>query len=733
MVLRMDCLDANVVQDLMSGALDAAARSAVMGHLDTCEDCRELLGITAADTLREHLAITQPYPGAIVAPRTSDPALDETMLPGDIGLDATRMPDDELAAFSLDATAASDGARTTMKPDDQLIPPRRAATGPIAGKAFGRYTLLDRLGAGAMGVVWRASDPKLGRNVALKLLRRHDASLTERLIREAQSMAQVSHPNVVAVYDVGIADGNNYIAMELVEGTSLRGWQRAKSRTVPEIVAAYVDAGRGLAAAHAAGIVHRDFKPDNVLVGGDGRARVTDFGLAAAKPSESGTHHPVGDVNLTTSGSVLGTPAYMAPEQFVGGNVDSRTDQFNFCVALYEALYEERPFEGKTFEELGESVAEGRVRPAPAGTQVSGGLRAILLRGLSPKPGDRFPTMEYLLTELVRDRARPWRRTAIGATALAAALVLGLVSDWAVRDRVTSEIHQSFELTGKQLDMTIQKLHRFFDTVSQVAYREQALRELAGHHDQADFGLGTPEADREELEKLHNTLVSAEWVKAGDTQRAVVDYKGRLLYTSYATQVWNTDMSVLPPIKHALDAGKGDSVTVVAYAEPAIAAGPCSAARTAEGLAVMFARTLALGDTATGQSEARAIYIQLEDGKQLLDDLRLDDKALLALIAPDGTTIGDEGMTHELVAAAPSSGAIMEVDDRGHAYQVQARAVPGLDGNGTIAHVVMARKLDGVLTLFPDARLVFVLAALGSLGIAIATALRARQIAGARV
>ena len=137
----------------------------------------------------------------------------------------------------------------------------------------------------------------------------------------------------------------------------------------PELVEAYIAAGRGLAAAHAAGIVHRDFKPDNVLVGNDGRIRVTDFGLAAAKPTQARrvARRRSATSNLTTSGSVLGTPAYMAPEQFTGGNVDPRTDQFNFCVALYEALYGERPFDGKTFSELGDNVCEGKVKPPPAG------------------------------------------------------------------------------------------------------------------------------------------------------------------------------------------------------------------------------------------------------------------------------------------------------------------------------------------------------------------------------
>ncbi len=368
----VDCLDANIVQDLMSGGLDTAARGAVLGHLDTCDDCRELLGVTA----RHELA------GAQIAtpPRGNPIAIDDTL------------------AANRDALLA------TARDSSQLVP-----VGQTPGATIGRYELDARIGAGAMGVVWRAHDPKLGRDVALKLLRRRDEVLTERLVREAQAMAQVSHPNVVAVYDVGSAGDATYIAMELVDGKSLRQWQLAERHTVPEIVGAYVAAGRGLAAAHGAGIVHRDFKPDNVLVGKDGRVRVTDFGLAASEPAPTGAHE-IADVELTTSGSVLGTPAYMAPEQFSGGNVDPRTDQFNFCASLYEALYGERPFAGAKFDELAANVIAGKLKQPPPGTQVSGGLRAIVVRGLSPKPSERFPSMDHLLAELGRDRARPWRR-----------------------------------------------------------------------------------------------------------------------------------------------------------------------------------------------------------------------------------------------------------------------------------------------------------------------------------
>jgi hypothetical protein len=589
-----------------------------------------------------------------------------------------------------------------------------------------------------MGVVWRAEDPKLGRQVALKVLKRADAGLTERLVREARSMAQVNHPNVVTVYEVGEAqDGTMFIAMELVTGQSLRAWQKAEKRTIPALVEAYIAAGRGLAAAHAAGLIHRDFKPDNVLVGDDGRMRVTDFGLAAAKPAEASdvvgmvaraSRPNIGDVNLTTSGSVLGTPAYMAPEQFSGGNVDSRTDQFNFCVSLYEALYGERPFEGKSFTELGDNVMFGRLKAPPEDARVSQALRAILVRGLSAKPGDRFATMNELITELGRDRARPWRWTAIGAAALAGVLGLGLVADWIIRDRVGAQIEQSFALTGVQLQRAAVQLRDQFDTVSEIAYREAALRDVAGHHDQAEFGLGTPEQDQAELERLHNTLVSTDWVRLGDSTLAIADYKGRLLFTSDAPDQWGTDLKGLTPIKRALDAGQGDSVTLVPYDDPAFAASKIKVTPEAHGLAVVFARTLALGDKATEGSEARALYLQVQDGRALLDTIRLDAATRLALVAPNGYAVGDPEVTRGLVQEAIAAADVVEVRSGDRTYQVQARPIAGLDGQGTIGHVVMARPLGGVLSLFPGARLVFALTAFASLVLASAAYLRARSI-----
>jgi serine/threonine protein kinase len=705
----------------MSGALDEGVRGSVLGHLDTCDDCRELIGVTARVVLQDHLTDTKPYPDQLVKPREQI-ALDETMAPESIGLDSTMVPLEE-------TMASEERVGGTMLRPARLVPPRGRT--PTVGGPFGRYVLDEKIGSGAMGVVWRAHDPKLGRMVALKLLRRYDPALMDRLVREAQSMAQVSHPNVVGVFDVGSTEGASFIAMELVTGKSLRQWQTDARRTVPDLVTSYVAAGQGLAAAHGAGIIHRDFKPDNVLVGDDGRIRVTDFGLAAAKPSESGTVHSIGDVNLTTSGSVLGTPAYMAPEQFSGGTVDPRTDQFNFCASLYEALYGERPFEGKTFDELSENVIEGRMKPAPRGSEVSGKLRHILARGLSAKPADRFPTMDHLLVELALDRARPWRRTSWIAMAVAAALALGLVADWTVRDRGATQIAESFELTGVQVDKTIHRLELEFERASEVAYSEPALREVAGHHDQADFGLGTPEADREDLEKLHGTLASMQWSGLVGGQRAVIDYKGRLLFTSYAPQVWNTDTTAIPAVKRALDTGTGTNISVQSYADPMFAKGQLFGSAPPKSLVVMHLRTLALGNNSTSSNETRAILMQFDDITEVLERLHLDDKTLLAVVAPNNTFVADAGLTEDLIRAAPRDG-IAQVRSSDHDYQVLQLPIVDHEKH-EIGEVVMARRVDGMLMLFPHARLVFVLAMLLALGVAIGTTLEARRITGARV
>ncbi|MCA9656192.1 MAG: serine/threonine protein kinase [Myxococcales bacterium] len=292
------------------------------------------------------------------------------------------------------------------------------------GTAIDRYVVVDVLGEGGMGVVYTAYDPELDRRVAIKVLR---SSLVgegrPRLIREAQAIARIAHPNVVAVHDVGELDGSVFVTMEFVEGRTLGRWLREETRSLPEILEVFLQAGRGLAAAHAVDLVHRDFKPDNALVGDDGRVRVVDFGLARGRGSAESIAPHMGlsssslDEALTEAGAVMGTPAYMAPEQLAGRMATAASDQFSFCVSLYEALYGERPFGGNTLATLSEAVYRGEVREPAPGRSVPTWLRKVLLRGLQTRAEDRHPSMDALLDELSRDPGGR-RRRVIGASAL---------------------------------------------------------------------------------------------------------------------------------------------------------------------------------------------------------------------------------------------------------------------------------------------------------------------------
>jgi len=305
---------------------------------------------------------------------------------------------------------------------------------------LGHYVVLGKLGSGGMGTVLEAFDRRLDRRVALKLLHRSlGGAHTQGLMREARALAKLSHPNVVQVYEVGEAEGQAFIAMELVQGCSLASWLSRRPRpSWQECVAVYLQAGEGLAAAHARGLVHRDFKPSNAVIDDDGRVRVLDFGLARQVEAAAVSVEPSGEPSVelsveeadaeqepTQTGTVLGTPGYMPPEQMRGHEVDARSDQFSYCVALYEALYGERPFTGRTIGGLMASVSAGA--PAPRVATVPAALRAVVLRGLEVVPDDRWPSMAALLVELrrlVSPRRRSWQ--ALGLVGGLAALGLGV-------------------------------------------------------------------------------------------------------------------------------------------------------------------------------------------------------------------------------------------------------------------------------------------------------------------
>jgi TPR repeat protein/predicted Ser/Thr protein kinase len=366
------CLDETGALEYLAGRGD---RDAVMEHLEGCPRCRELV-----------LEIARAQTGEISG-----------------------------SAATAGAPVSTPGADTKAR------------------QRVGRFEIVSELGAGAMGVVYRAEDADLRRPVAIKVMRGDmggDAG-RKRMLREAQAMAQLDHPNVIRVYEVGTETGGDvFIAMEYVDGATLSKWLRAQPRDSRAIVDAFVMAARGLAAAHAVGVIHRDFKPDNAMVDRQGRVKVGDFGLARAiGQSDSDAQHagsPLG-VTMTQTGALLGTPLYMSPEQLDGNAADARSDQFALCVAMYEALYGERPFPGANLVELREARDRGpRLPRTKRGTAA---LWPILRRGMDRVPANRFASMDELLAAIERvPRAK--RRRALIAVGTAAAIVAGGGAAW---------------------------------------------------------------------------------------------------------------------------------------------------------------------------------------------------------------------------------------------------------------------------------------------------------------
>jgi tetratricopeptide (TPR) repeat protein/predicted Ser/Thr protein kinase len=410
--------------------------------------------------------------------------------------------------------------------------------------------VLSELGSGAMGMVLAAYDPELDRKAALKLLNHSPDRLKarERLRREAQALAKLNHANVLTVYDVGVHEGMVFLAMELVQGRTLSDWMRTadgRPRAWREVVTVFAAAGRGLAAVHATGLVHRDFKPDNVMLGDDGRVRVADFGLARftddSDPSGEDLMSP--DIvqskplqaKLTRTGASLGTPAYMAPEQFRGHPATVHSDQFSFCVALFEALHGVLPFPGNTVQELSGAVLRGQVVEQSA--KVPAWLVRVVRRGLAVKPSDRFADMNELLDALRGGEVRR-RRLAllavVGAVGLAVAGGLGLQAhnraereakcravgdtiDGVWNDETRAAVRAGMLATGVSYAPTItDKLMPWLDRQAQ-AWREQAtlactIAEIERHWDTATYEKVSwcLEYHKIELEVLIDELVSVD-------------------------------------------------------------------------------------------------------------------------------------------------------------------------------------------------------------------------------
>lgn len=381
----MPCLDDTTIAALAANRLSATARALAMAHVGQCPSCDERL---------------------------------------------------QEALFGHDAATADINAPGTAAPVVEDVT-------ELAGTRLGRYLIIDQVGRGALGIVYSAYDPELDRRIAIKVLRQTTTSeqQQESLRREARSMARLSHPNVVPVFDVGIADRRLFIAMELVDGWTLGDWVRSEERSWREIRDVYCLAGQGLIAAHRAGLVYRDFKPSNVMLGRDGQVRVLDFGIA---------HTMLGPATLVPGGvsgprGGIGTPGYMAPEQYSSAEkVDARADQFAFCASLYEALYGVRPFGGRSPE----LVRDNTLAQVWAEPQRDPGappwLHAAIVRGLEVDRASRWPDMASLLNALVKDRrSRRVQLVALASAMLGTALVTSAITlfvsgelDPADRDRI---------------------------------------------------------------------------------------------------------------------------------------------------------------------------------------------------------------------------------------------------------------------------------------------------------
>jgi serine/threonine protein kinase len=440
----VECLDDNAASEFVSGALAQSSVTKVEAHLAGCRDCRALVAALAGDEADSNV-VTHKH------------------------------------------EKVSEDSQVAKRPVLSI------------GDRVGRYLVLSSIGAGGMGVVFAAYDPQLDRKVALKLLRANlGANAQEartRLKREAQAIAQLNHPNVVGVYDVGTTDvGDVYIAMEFVEGDTLTTWLKRWPRTWREILDVFHQAARGLMAAHSVGLLHRDFKPDNVLVGGDGRVRVTDFGLArslflddsnrgaiTAQNGRSSQQTPAAgsplQVDLTATGTVLGTPRYMPPEQLTGPSIDARADQFSFCVALYEALYSTHPLPGATSVSMLEH--DERALPPPEGNKVPASIARAVMRGLEKDRSKRFPTLATLMHELTPPQHRSPVRF-IAAAAIGALLVTAATAAVMSRPSPSQRTDPPGELyVVKGLQDQIRRLEKERDQLKDALFkREIDLKQL---------------------------------------------------------------------------------------------------------------------------------------------------------------------------------------------------------------------------------------------------------------
>ncbi len=566
------CLDENAVALYLAADTSDDERDAVRVHLDTCDNCRELVA------------------GLVRTLVSAEP--------------------DEAAARPL---------------------PR--------GTNLARYVVLDPIGSGGMGVVYSAYDPELDRKVALKLLRSDMVGPEGRLGRshllsEAQAMARLSHPNIITVFDVGTWQDEVFFAMEFVRGQTLRSAQAAPGLRPRRVLELYLAAGTGLAAAHHADIIHRDFKPENVLVGDDGRVRVTDFGLARAA-------HDV-DTRLA------GTPAYMAPEQWRGAPSDARTDQYSFCVALYEALYGSRPVRRSA------SSAPTVLPAARARARVPAGVGRVLAQGLEPDPTARWPSMDALVAAL-REARRPFRTRTLLAVAALVLLTAGL---WARHGLDVLRVEHELTAAAQRLPDLLRAQHDLIDLQASIGLRAEGVLEAFGQASNMDAALGLAEnaSKEEQFAEAHEVMRSADL--PGLKERDVlllVNAWGRVILNLADVESYGGAAPALPLLVGTMDEVSGDELWSAATLDPLSI--PLTKPIRRDDLLLVSARPVIRGASVVG-----AMLTGSWLGRELLDELGRTAGAGISLRAPDG------GWAGQRWTSIPPLGRFSRLRSNGHDF-----------------------------------------------------------------
>jgi predicted Ser/Thr protein kinase len=543
------CLDENAVALYLAEDTRDDEREAVRAHLDTCDQCRELVA----------------------------------------GLVRT------LVSAEPDAKTA----RTLPR-----------------GTNLARYVVLDPIGRGGMGVVYSAYDPELDRKVALKLMRSDLGTSVagvgrSHLLAEAQAMARLSHPNIITVFDVGTWQEEVFFAMEFVRGQTLRTAQVAADVRPRRLLELYLAAGTGLAAAHTAGIIHRDFKPENVLVGDDGRVCVTDFGLARA------AH----DVDT----KMAGTPAYMAPEQWRGAPADVRTDQYSFCVALHEAIYGSRP-------------VRGHVGPAPDTLPLRTTARVpplvgrVIARGLEPNPDSRWPSMEALVGAL-REARRPFRTRTLVA---AAALLLLTASVWVQHGLELLRVENQLTAAAQRLPELLRAQHDLIDLQANIGLRAEGVLDAFGQASNMDAALGLAEnaSKEEQFAEAHEVMRSADLpgLKERDAL-LLVNAWGRVILNLADVEAYGAAAPGLPMLVRTMDEVSTDELWSAATLDQIGI--PLVKPVRPDDLLLVSARPVVHGASVVG-----AMLSGSWVGRELLEDLSRTAGASIALHAPDGGWAG---------------------------------------------------------------------------------------------